>query len=136
MEEDTAEKSNPNEEAGHLRIAMLAYRGKPHVGGQGVYVREMSKALAELGHTVEVFGGPPYPDLDPKVPLHEFPSLEIYNDYFPGRMPGIWEIKDMPDFVELCSYLTGNFSEPLSFSLRAFRAVSYTHLTLPTTPYV
>ena len=26
MEEDTAEKSNPNEEAGHLRIAMLAYR--------------------------------------------------------------------------------------------------------------
>ena len=28
---------------------MLAYRGKPHVGGQGVYVREMSKALVELG---------------------------------------------------------------------------------------
>jgi glycosyltransferase involved in cell wall biosynthesis len=106
-----------------LRIAMLAYRGKPHVGGQGVYVREMSKALTELGHSVEVFGGPPYPDLDPKVTLHKFPSLEIYNDYFPGRMPGIWEIKDFPDFVELCSYLTGNFSEPLSFSLRAYKAL-------------
>ena len=106
-----------------LRIAMLAYRGKPHVGGQGVYVREMSKALAELGHTVEVFGGPPYPELDPKVPLHKFPSLEIFNDYFPGRTPGFWEIKDFPDFVELCSYMTGNFSEPLSFSLRAYRAL-------------
>ena len=78
----------------------------------------MSKALVELGHSVEVFGGPPYPDLDPKVPLHEFPSLEIYNDYFPGRMPGIWEIKDYPDFVELCSYLTGNFSTSFFFTSR------------------
>ncbi len=102
---------------------MLAYRGKPHVGGQGVYVREMSKALVELGHTVEVFGGPPYPDLDDKVPLHKFPSLEIFNDHFPGRIPGFWEIKDYPDFIEICSYLTGNFSEPLSFSMRAFRAL-------------
>ena len=102
---------------------MLAYRGKPHVGGQGVYVREMSKALVELGHTVEVFGGPPYPDLDDKVPLHKFPSLEIFNDHYPGRIPGFWEIKDYPDFVEVFSYLTGNFSEPLSFSIRAFRAL-------------
>lgn len=102
---------------------MLAYRGKPHVGGQGVYVREMSKALVELGHIVEVFGGPPYPDLDDKVPLHKFPSLEIFNDHYPGRIPGFWEIKDYPDFVEVCSYLTGNFSEPLSFSMRAFRAL-------------
>ena len=102
---------------------MLAYRGKPHVGGQGVYVREMSKALVEIGLTVEVFGGPPYPDLDDKVPLHKFPSLEIFNDHYPGRIPGFWEIKDYPDFVEVCSYLTGNFSEPLSFSMRAFRAL-------------
>ncbi|MBT94827.1 MAG: glycosyl transferase family 1 [Acidimicrobiaceae bacterium] len=112
-----------NNDPQKLRIAMLAYRGKPHVGGQGVYVREMSKALVELGHTVEVFGGPPYPDLDENVPLHEFPSLEIFNDHFPGRIPGFWEIKDVPDFVEVFSYLTGNFSEPLSFSLRAFKAL-------------
>ena len=114
---------SPDNDPQKLRIAMLAYRGKPHVGGQGVYVREMSKALVELGHTVEVFGGPPYPDLDEKVPLHEFPSLEIFNDHFPGRIPGFWEIKDYPDFVEVCSYLSGNFSEPLSFSMRAFRAL-------------
>jgi glycosyltransferase involved in cell wall biosynthesis len=112
-----------NNDPQKLRIAMLAYRGKPHVGGQGVYVREMSKALVELGHTVEVFGGPPYPDLDEKVPLHKFPSLEIFNDHYPGRIPGFWEIKDYPDFIEICSYLTGNFSEPLSFSMRAFRAL-------------
>ena len=45
---------SPDNDPQKLRIAMLAYRGKPHVGGQGVYVREISKALVELGHTVEV----------------------------------------------------------------------------------
>ena len=34
---------------GPLRIALLAYRGKPHVGGQGVYVRQLAKALTDLG---------------------------------------------------------------------------------------
>ena len=33
-----------------LRIALLAYRGKPHCGGQGIYVRHLSKALVDLGH--------------------------------------------------------------------------------------
>ena len=35
-----------------LRIAYLTYRGKPHVGGQGVYTRHLTKALADLGHEV------------------------------------------------------------------------------------
>ncbi len=107
-----------------LRIAMLAYRGKPHVGGQGVYVREMSKALTELGHRVEVFGGQPYPDLDPRVPLHRLRSLDIYNDHFPGRMPAFWEMEDLADVVEVASFSTGNFSEPLAFSIRAYRALA------------
>ncbi|MGI9621978.1 MAG: glycosyltransferase family 4 protein [Acidimicrobiales bacterium] len=102
---------------------MLAYRGKPHVGGQGVYVREMSKAMTDLGHHVEVLGGPPYPELDPRVELHRFPSLEIYNDQFPGRTPALWEIKDFADAVELGSFMTGNFSEPLAFSIRAYQAL-------------
>ncbi|MGH9251572.1 MAG: glycosyltransferase family 1 protein, partial [Acidimicrobiales bacterium] len=66
-----------------MRIALLAYRGKPHVGGQGVYVRHLSKALVDLGHHVEVLGGQPYPVIDPRVRLVELPSLDIYNDYFP-----------------------------------------------------
>ncbi|MEO2155822.1 MAG: glycosyltransferase, partial [Acidimicrobiales bacterium] len=52
-----------------LRIAYLAYRGKPHCGGQGVYTRHLTKALVDLGHHVEVLAGPPYPDLDERVPL-------------------------------------------------------------------
>ena len=77
---------------GPLRIAYLTYRGKPHVGGQGVYTRHLTKALVDLGHHVEVFGGQPYPVLDPRIPLHKLPSLDIFNDQYPGRFPAYWEI--------------------------------------------
>ena len=104
-----------------LRIALLAYRGKPHVGGQGVYVRHLSKALVDLGHHVEVLGGQPYPVVDPRVGLVELPSLDIYNDYFPMRMPGLWELKRWTDFVEVAAFSAGQFPEPLAFSLRAWQ---------------
>jgi len=103
-----------------LRIALLAYRGKPHCGGQGVYVRHLSKALVDLGHHVEVLGGQPYPELDPRVPLVELPSLDIYNEHFPMRMPGFWELKRWTDFVEVTAFSLGTFPEPLAFSLRAW----------------
>jgi glycosyltransferase involved in cell wall biosynthesis len=103
-----------------LRIALLAYRGKPHCGGQGVYVRHLSKALVDLGHHVEVLGGQPYPELDERVPLIPLPSLDIYNDHFPMRMPGLWELKNWKDVVEVAAFSFGTFPEPLAFSLRAW----------------
>ncbi len=102
-----------------LRIALLAYRGKPHCGGQGVYVRHLSRALVDLGHHVEVLGGPPYPELDERVPLVALGGLEIYNDHFPMRMPGVWELKSLADLVEVSAFSTGVFPEPLAFSVRA-----------------
>ncbi len=102
-----------------LKIAYLTYRGKPHVGGQGVYTRHLTKALADLGHTVEVFGGQPYPVLDNRIELHKLPSLDTFNDYFPGRLPGYWEINDRFDLLEMAQFLTGTFPEPLAFSARA-----------------
>ncbi len=110
-------------EDGPLRIAYLSYRGKPHVGGQGVYTRHLTKALVDLGHTVEVFGGQPYPLLDDRVLLTELPSLDIFNDHYPGRFPAYWELKTWPDVVEALQFLGGTFSEPLAFSLRAWRAL-------------
>jgi glycosyltransferase involved in cell wall biosynthesis len=104
-----------------LRIALLTYRGKPHVGGQGIYTRHLAKALVDLGHHVEVFSGQPYPEVDPRVPLHKLPSLDIYNDHFPMRMPGVWELKSLADFVEVTAFSTGSFPEPLAFSVRAFQ---------------
>ena len=104
-----------------LRIALLTYRGKRHVGGQGVYIRHLSKALVDLGHRVEVLGGPPYPELDDRVPLVELPSLDIWSDPHPMRKPRLWEWKDWTDAAEHISFSTGNFSEPMAFSLRAWR---------------
>ena len=110
--------SGPREDE-PLSIAYLTYRGKPHVGGQGVYTRHLTKALVDLGHHVEVLGGQPYPILDDRVPLHELPSLDIYNDHFPMRMPGIWELKSLGDWVEVTAFSFGTFPEPLAFSVRA-----------------
>ena len=109
---------------GPLRLAYLTYRGKPHVGGQGVYTRHLTKALVDLGHSVEVFGGQPYPVLDDRITMHKLPSLDIFNDQYPGRLPGYWEIKNWPDFVETARFLGGQFSEPLAFSKRAYRELS------------
>ena len=104
-----------------LKIAYLTYRGKPHVGGQGVYTRHLTKALADLGHTVEVFGGQPYPILDDRITLTKLPSLDTFNDYFPGRFPGFWELKTREDLLEMAAFMTGVFPEPLAFSARAAR---------------
>jgi MMP alpha-(1->4)-mannosyltransferase len=107
-------------EGAPLRIAYLSYRGKPHVGGQGVYTRHLTKALVDLGHTVEVLGGQPYPVLDPRVALTKLPSLDIFNDQYPGRFPAYWELRHWEDWVEVLQFSAGTFSEPLAFSLRAW----------------
>ena len=107
-----------------LSLAYLTYRGKPHVGGQGVYTRHLTKALVELGHSVEVFSGQPYPVLDERVPLRELPSLDLFNDLYPGRFPAYWEFKRREDFLEIAQFCTGTFSEPLAFSYRALRELA------------
>lgn len=106
-----------------LRIAYLTYRGKPHVGGQGVYTRHLTKALVDLGHHVEVFSGQPYPIVDERVPLTALSSLDTFNDHYPGRLPAFWEIKTREDLLELAQFATGTFPEPLAFSYRALRAL-------------
>ena len=101
-----------------LRIAYLTYRGKPHVGGQGVYTRHLTKALVDLGHTVEAYGGQPYPVLDERIELHKLPSLDLWNEHYPGRFPAYWELKSKGDLAETLSHLKGTFGEPLAFSVR------------------
>jgi glycosyltransferase involved in cell wall biosynthesis len=116
--------SLPFDPNGPLRIAYLTARGPPHVGGQGVYTRQLTKAVVDLGHHVEVFGGQPYPILDSRILLHKLPSLDIFNDQYPGRFPAYWEIKDWPSFVETAQFLKGTFGEPRAFSIRAYNELS------------
>jgi glycosyltransferase involved in cell wall biosynthesis len=106
-----------------LRIAMLSYRSKPHSGGQGVYVRHLSRELAARGHHVEVFSGQPYPELDPGPVLRQVPSLDLYRDDDPFRTPAPGELRDWADTLEVAMMWGGAFPEPLTFSLRALRAL-------------
>lgn len=105
-----------------MRIALLSYRSKQHSGGQGVYVRNLSAGLAELGHDVTIFSGQPYPqDLHPRVRLEKVPSLDLYRDDDPFRTPKLREFRDWIDVVEYLQMVTAAFPEPLTFSLRARR---------------
>src|SRR3954464_105323 len=104
-----------------LRIALLSYRSKPHSGGQGVYVRALSRELTGLGHRVEVLSGQPYPELDDGVALTRVPSLDLYREPDPFRMPRPSEFRDAVDVLEWAAMGTAGFPEPLTFSLRAAR---------------
>ena len=107
-----------------LRIALLSYRSKPHCGGQGVYVRHLSRELDALGHQVEVFSGQPYPELDPGPRLTQIPSLDLYRDPDPFRTPHWGEYRDWTDVLETLMMWGGAFPEPLTFSIRARRALA------------
>jgi glycosyltransferase involved in cell wall biosynthesis len=104
-----------------LRVALLAYRGNPFSGGQGVYVRHLSRELTALGHRVEVLSGPPYPTLDAGVPLVRVPSLDLYRSPDPFRTPAWAEFRDLIDVAEFGVMCAAGFPEPLTFSLRARR---------------
>ena len=106
-----------------LRIALVSYRSKPHVGGQGIYLRHLSRELAALGHHVEVFSGQPYPDLEPGPVLQTVPSLDLYREPDPFRNPRPSEFRDRIDVLEWALMRTGAFPEPLTFSWRARRVL-------------
>ena len=106
-----------------LRVALLSYRSKPHCGGQGIYLRHVSRELHALGHHVEVFSGQPYPELEPGPLLYTIPSLDLYRDEDPFRTPGLSEYRDWIDLLEVGMMWTAAFPEPLTFSIRALRAL-------------
>jgi glycosyltransferase involved in cell wall biosynthesis len=104
-----------------LRVALLCYRGNPRSGGQGVYVRFLSRELARLGHEVTVFAGQPWPVVDAAdgVKLAKVPSLDLYREPDPFRFPKPAEFRSPVDLLEFLSMMAGSFPEPLTFSLRA-----------------
>lgn len=104
-----------------MRIALLSYRSKPHCGGQGVYIRHLSRELVALGHSVEVFSGQPYPELDEGVTLTKVPSLDLYREPDPFRTPKPSEIRDLVDVEEVLTMWTAGFPEPKTFSKRVAR---------------
>jgi glycosyltransferase involved in cell wall biosynthesis len=106
-----------------LRVALLSYRSKPHCGGQGIYLRHLSRELTALGHTVEVFSGQPYPELDEGVTLTKVPSLDLYREPDPFRVPKRKEFRDRVDVEEFLTMCAAGFPEPKTFSTRVARVL-------------
>lgn len=104
-----------------MRIALSSYRSKPHSGGQGIYVRNLSRELVALGHDVTVFSGQPYPELDAGVRLEKVASLDLYADDNPFRHPSPREFRDRVDVIEYAGMLSGTFPEPRTFGMRLRR---------------
>jgi glycosyltransferase involved in cell wall biosynthesis len=109
---------------GSLRIALLVYRGNPHSGGQGVYTRYLSRELVALGHSVTVFAGQPWPVLDEGVGYVPVPSLDLYRQPDPFRIPRPTEFKSRYDIAEFALMCTAGFPEPRTFSWRVRRELA------------
>ena len=106
---------------GGLRIAFLVYRGNPQCGGQGVYTRHLTRELVRLGHCVEVFSGPPWPELDEGVGFTPVPGLDLYRQPDPFRWPARREFTSLADVGEFLIMLSGGFGEPWAFARRVRR---------------
>ncbi len=101
-----------------LRIALLGYRSNPFSGGQGIYISALARALTDLGHSVDVISGPPYPQLDDDIPLVRIPSLDLYavDNHVTALRPR--HFRSLTDLGEYFSMLTGGFPEPWTFGRR------------------
>jgi glycosyltransferase involved in cell wall biosynthesis len=108
-----------------MRVALLCYRGNMQSGGQGIYLHALSRALAEQGHEVDAFVGPPYPDPMPWARVIELENHEFWARGFderPGALlprPDPWRILRPLSFAEFAVSRFGFFPEPLAFSVRA-----------------
>jgi glycosyltransferase involved in cell wall biosynthesis len=70
-----------------------------------------------------VWSGQPYPQLEPGVPQVRVPSLDLYRADDPFRTPARSEFRDLVDVAEFAIMCTAGFPEPLTFSIRARRAL-------------
>jgi glycosyltransferase involved in cell wall biosynthesis len=117
------DKMNP------LTIGLISYRSNPHCGGQGVYIRNLSHALAALGHRVEVIAGPPAPILHPDVTLTMLSTLDLYRPDDLFRTPGLDELKDPVNLLEWLDVSAMGYPEPLTFGMRLVRYLKETKKT-------
>lgn len=104
-----------------MRVCLLSYRSYRYSGGQGIYLRYLSRSLRDLGHEIDVVSGPPYPDLDDGIRLIKLPSLDLYSMSSVQRLfidPR--KLNTFPSLAEWLGTISGYFSEPLAFGMRAY----------------
>ncbi len=85
--------------------------GEGDYGGDGGGVGEDGRSAGGVGN-------------DGGVTLVKVPSLDLYREPDPFRLPRRREIRDWVDLVEVGTMMTGGFPEPRTFSLRARRVLA------------
>ena len=104
-----------------LKICLLSYRSNPRSGGQGVYIKFLSKALADLGHQVDVISSEPFPELDSRVKLIKIFGLNLFEKENHVTALRFKHLFSFTDFFEWLSMLTGGFAEPYTFGRRVLK---------------
>ena len=104
-----------------MRIGLLSYRSHPYSGGQGIYIKHLSKALSDRGHQVSVLSGPPYPELHESVKLIKIPSLGLFETQNRMSLFSASLFFRPLDFYEWFTVMTGGFPEPYTFGKRVLK---------------
>lgn len=102
-----------------LRICLVSYRSNPYCGGQGVYIRHLARALADLGHRVHVLSGDPAPHLDDDIGLTVLGGLDLYSQENFDQMPAYRRLKNPLNLCEWWLNSTLGYPEPFAFGVRA-----------------
>ena len=105
-----------------MKVLLLAYRGNPFCGGQGIYIYHLSRELAKLGAQVDVVVGPPYPDpLDEWATVHKIENLNLWMTRTKAMS---YEIKrrvlEPWNFIDYLLTRVHIFPEMETFSMRSF----------------
>jgi len=103
-----------------MRIALLTYRGNMFCGGQGIYAAYLAHEWRKAGHDVHVIAGPPLPELEPGIPLHVIPNLNVFGVEHPewARREDPFSLLSPLSLWELGVSRFGVFPEMQTFSLR------------------
>jgi len=103
-----------------MRIALLTYRGNMFCGGQGIYAAYLAREWKRAGHDVHVIAGPPLPELEAGIPLHEIPNANLFGVEHPdwADRPQPLELLSPINLWELGVSRWGVFPEMQSFGLR------------------
>ncbi|WP_045855898.1 glycosyltransferase family 4 protein [Teredinibacter purpureus] len=108
-----------------LKIALLGYRSAPFVGGQGIYLKYLSKALVQIGHHVTIYSGQPYPEVPQGVTLVKVPSLDLFAAENHATALRWHHLRSLTDLSEWWTMLTGGFGEPYTFSRRIAKLLAH-----------
>jgi glycosyltransferase involved in cell wall biosynthesis len=109
------------EECKPLRICLLSYRSKPYCGGQGIYIKYLSSALAKLGHSVDIISGEPYPEVGENVRLIKKPGLNLFDRKNRFTALRLKDFRSATNLLEWLSVNSGGFPEPFTFGRRILK---------------